>query len=65
MCFAATDTTSNTMARILQLLSEHQDVQNKIRTELLAASPDGADIPYDRLIELPYLDAVCRETLRL
>ncbi|GJE84316.1 cytochrome P450 [Phanerochaete sordida] len=63
--FAATDTTSNAMARILQLLSEHQNVQDKMRAELLAAGPDGSDIPYNRLIELTYLDAVCRETLRL
>ena len=58
------DTTSNALARILHLLSEHQDVQDKLRAELLDASEAG-DIPYDQLIALPYLEAVCRETLRL
>ncbi|KAJ3559692.1 hypothetical protein NM688_g189 [Phlebia brevispora] len=64
LVFAATDTTSNALARTLNLLAEHQDVQDKVRAELLAAS-QGEDIPYDQLVDLPYLDAVCRETLRL
>lgn len=63
--FAATDTTSNALARIFHLLAEHQDVQDKMRAEILEASPDGEDIPYDQIVELPYMDAVCRETLRL
>lgn len=65
LVFAATDTTSNALARIFQLLAEHPDVQDRLRAELTDAGPDGADIPYDALVELPYLDAVCRETLRL
>ena len=63
--FAATDTTSNALSRILQLIAEHPDVQDKLRAELIEASPDGEDIPYDDLVALPYMDAVCRETLRL
>ena len=60
------DTTSNALARILDLLAKHQDVQTKLRAEILAAMQEhGAEIPYDILTELPYLDAVCRETLRL
>ncbi len=62
--FAATDTTSNALSRILHLLTTHQDVQDKLRAEILEAG-QGQDIPYDQLVELPYLDAVCRETLRL
>lgn len=53
------------MARILHLLAQYPDAQDKVREELHEASPDGEDIPYDRLVELPYLDAICRETLRL
>lgn len=63
--FAATDTTSNSLARIFHLLSERPEVQDKLRAEILEASPDGEDIPYDTLVGLPYLDAICRETLRL
>ena len=65
LVFAATDTTSSALSRTFHLLAQHQDVQDKIRAELKDASPDGTDIPYDELVSLPYLDAVCRETLRL
>ncbi len=44
----------------------NQDVQGKLRAELHDAQEQyGAEIPYDELSALPYLDAVCRETLRL
>ncbi|OBZ67715.1 hypothetical protein A0H81_12340 [Grifola frondosa] len=62
--FAAMDTTSNALALTLDLLSQHPDVQEKLRKEIVEAR-DGRDLPYDELVELPYLDAVCRETLRL
>ncbi|GJE84919.1 cytochrome P450 [Phanerochaete sordida] len=65
LVFAATDTTSNALSRIFHLLADHQDVQDKMRAELMEAGPDGEDIPYDTLVALPYMDAVCRETLRL
>ena len=63
--FAATDTTSSALGRTMQLLAEHPDVQEKLRAEVLDARDSDEDIPYDRLMELPLLDAVCRETLRL
>ena len=60
------DTTSNALARTLDLLAEHTDVQDKLRAEILEAIREhGSELPYDVLTELPYLDAVCRETLRL
>ncbi|EJF55944.1 cytochrome P450 [Dichomitus squalens LYAD-421 SS1] len=63
---AGVDTTSNVLSRVLHLLSQNQDVQDKLRVELHAAQEQyGRDIPYDELGALPYLDAVCRETLRL
>ena len=61
---AGMDTTSNAISRLLHLLALHPDVQAKLRDELLDAGVREA-VPYDQLIELPYLDAVCRETLRL
>ena len=64
LVFAAMDTTSNALARTLQLLAEHPDVQEKLRREIVDAR-NGQDIEYDELVELPYLDAVCRETLRV
>ncbi|KAI0355248.1 cytochrome P450 [Trametes cingulata] len=62
--FAAMDTTSNALAITLSLLAEHPDVQERLRREILEAS-NGEDLGYDTLVSLPYLDAVCRETLRL
>lgn len=65
LVFAATDTTSNALSKTLQLLAEHPDVQNKLRAELQTAGGAEQDIPYDELVSLPYMDAICRETLRL
>lgn len=60
------DTTSNALDRTFDLLSRHQDVQDKLRAEVTEAIRKyGPELPYDVLTELPYLDAVCRETLRL
>ncbi|KAF4597348.1 cytochrome P450-dit2 [Pleurotus pulmonarius] len=66
LTFAAVDTTSGALARTLHLLSEHPEVQAKVRAEIRTAKEKfGGDLPYDELVSLPYLDAVCRETLRL
>ncbi|KAK7466378.1 hypothetical protein VKT23_005102 [Stygiomarasmius scandens] len=65
LIFAAMDTTSNALSRILNLLSTHPDVQEKLRQELLEARRMSEELSYDALVELPFLDAICRETLRL
>ncbi len=62
--FAGMDTTSNALSRTLCLLAAHPDAQEKLRKEVLEASK-GGDLDYDGLESLRYLDAVCRETLRL
>lgn len=67
MVLAGMDTTANTLSRILQLLAEHPDVQEKLREEIVnAAETEGFDgkLDFDKLMDLPYLNAVCRETLR-
>ncbi|KAJ4473285.1 cytochrome P450 [Lentinula edodes] len=55
------------MARLLHLLSKHPEAQDRLRQELVEAKrqKDGQDLTYNELTELPYLDAICRETLRL
>lgn len=55
------------MARILHLLALHPSVQDKMRQEIIEARKECQDreLSYDELVALPYLDAVCRETLRL
>ncbi|KAI1788591.1 cytochrome P450 [Ganoderma leucocontextum] len=63
---AGVDTTSNALSRVLHLLCMNQEVQTRLRAELREAQEQyGKDIQYDELCALPYLDAVCRETLRL
>ncbi|GJE97229.1 cytochrome P450 [Phanerochaete sordida] len=63
---AGTDTTSNALARVLHLLCVHRDAQERLRDEILEArAQNGGDLGYDEVVALPYLDAVCRETLRL
>ncbi|OSD05177.1 cytochrome P450 [Trametes coccinea BRFM310] len=62
---AAVDTTSSALSMILHLLAKNPRVQDKLRDEIRAARDGGKDIEYDTLVSLPYLDAVCRETLRL
>jgi len=66
LTFAAMDTTSTALARILCLLAQHQDVQDRLRSEIRQAKKeDGSDFGYDDLERLVYLDAIMRETLRL
>ena len=59
------ETTSGALSRIFDLLSHHQDVQEKLRQEILAARKEHGELSFDTLMALPYLDAVCRETLRV
>ncbi|TFY58649.1 hypothetical protein EVG20_g8067 [Dentipellis fragilis] len=65
LTFAAMDTTTSALSRMFQALADHPDAQDKLRTELLEACAGGQDLSYDELNDLPYLDAVTRETLRL
>lgn len=63
---AGTDTTSNALTVTLEMLGRKADVQDKLRAEIVEAQERyGEDIPYDELVALPYLDALCREILRL
>ncbi|RPD69487.1 cytochrome P450 [Lentinus tigrinus ALCF2SS1-7] len=64
LIFAGMDTTSNALSRTLCLLAIHPDAQEKLRKEVLEASKNG-DLGYDGLESLRYLDAVCRETMRI
>ncbi|KAJ7336312.1 cytochrome P450 [Mycena albidolilacea] len=57
--------TSSALSRTLHLLAQYPDVQEKLRQEIRSAQQEGADISYDQLNSMVYLDAICRETLRL
>ncbi|KZT00831.1 cytochrome P450 monooxygenase [Laetiporus sulphureus 93-53] len=62
--FAGMETTSNTTGKILEYLAHRKDLQEKLRSEILEAS-NGEDLPYDTLMQLPLLNGVYREHLRL
>ncbi|KIJ63129.1 hypothetical protein HYDPIDRAFT_113701 [Hydnomerulius pinastri MD-312] len=65
LVFAATDTTSGALSRTLLTLAHHPDAQKKLREEYKQAKAEKGELTYDDLVNLSYLDAVCRETLRL
>lgn len=60
---AGHETTSNATAWCLYALAGAPDVQARLREELLAWPTDNPTM--DELNELPYLDMVVRETMRL
>jgi len=59
------ETTSSALTRCLECLAQHQEVQDKLRLEIRQEKEKHGILSYDHLVNLPYLDAVCRETLRL
>ncbi|KJA27949.1 hypothetical protein HYPSUDRAFT_34187 [Hypholoma sublateritium FD-334 SS-4] len=66
LIYAAMDTTSSALSRTFHLLAIHQDMQDRLRAEIKEAKrQQGGNLPYDQLVGLPYLDALCRESLRL
>lgn len=68
LVFAAMDTTSSALARMLHILALKPEIQDQLRQEFATARESlaaGAEIDYDTLSEMPFLDAFCRETLRL
>ncbi|CUA76607.1 Cytokinin hydroxylase [Rhizoctonia solani] len=62
LIFAGHETTSGALTRVLQLLGSNPSIQAHLRAELQEAPEE---LSYDELSALPYLDALCRETLRL
>lgn len=63
---AGSDTTGITLAQILQHFAEHPDAQKKLRKEIADARGSRNEDPsFEVLAQLPYLDAVVKETLRL
>lgn len=63
--FAGHDTTTSALTRILWILSHNLEAQERLRNEVTQARAVHGDLDYDTLMNLPYLDAVCREMMRL
>ncbi|KAI9066851.1 cytochrome P450 [Trametes sanguinea] len=65
----ATDTTSTTLVRTVQQLALHPDAQARMRQELTEATSGIGrtllDMDFDSFTQLPYMDAIIRETIRL
>ncbi|KAL5408614.1 hypothetical protein PMIN04_011337 [Paraphaeosphaeria minitans] len=63
---AGSDTTSNTSCALLYHCLRNPEALAKLHTELDHAIPDASQVPtYAQLKDLPYLDAVIKETLRI
>lgn len=63
---AGSDTTSNTSCAILFHCLKHPQVVKKLQAELDAAIPNSQDVPnFDQVRDLPYLDMVIKETMRI
>lgn len=65
MLAAGSSTTSHTVTFCCWQLMRHPEAANKLREELEKAFPDKGDIDERKTMELPWLDAVIRETMRL
>ena len=64
---AGSDTTANTLAMLMHYAVSTPGVLSKLQDEIDAAVPDDADVipTHDMVRDLPYLDRVIRETLRV
>jgi benzoate 4-monooxygenase len=63
---AGSDTTSNTSCALLYHVLTRPDVGRKLQAELDAAIMDVDQVPtYAQVKDLPYLDAVIKETMRI
>ncbi|KAL1438652.1 hypothetical protein MTO96_047846 [Rhipicephalus appendiculatus] len=62
---AGFETTSNTMALVTHMLIHYPEVQEKMREELFAVLKPDEPITYNTIQNLPYMNCVILETMRL
>ncbi|XP_025603008.2 cytochrome P450 6a2-like [Athalia rosae] len=63
---AGFETSSSTISAALYELAQHQDVQDKVRQEILDSSDENnGEVTYESVKEMKYLHMVFQETLRL
>ncbi|KPI35953.1 Trichodiene oxygenase [Cyphellophora attinorum] len=65
MLAAGSSTTSHTAAFASFLLTRHPDAQRRLREELAAAFPLQDEMDIRKTVDLPFLDGVLRETMRM
>ncbi|KAH7937655.1 hypothetical protein HPB49_014187 [Dermacentor silvarum] len=59
------ETTSNAMALVTHMLVHHPEAQEKVREELLSVVGPEEAITYNTIQNLPYMNSVIQETIRL
>ncbi|KAH6929249.1 hypothetical protein HPB50_025216 [Hyalomma asiaticum] len=62
---AGFETTSNTMALVTHMLVHYPEVQEKMRGEILSVLKPDEPITYNTIQNLPYMNCVILETMRL
>lgn len=65
MLAAGSSTTSHTVAFACFLLARHPQVQEKLRREIFATFPDPVEMDPTKALNLPLLEAVLKETMRM
>ena len=65
MLAAGSSTTAHTATFTCWELTRHPEAAKKLREELERTFPDRNEIDETKMMDLPYLDAVIRETMRL
>ncbi|XP_037523305.1 cytochrome P450 3A8 [Rhipicephalus sanguineus] len=61
---AGFETTGSTMAYLSYLLAKHQDIQDRLRDDVLAVLKRDGAFTYDNVFGIKYLDQVISESLR-
>ncbi|KAL6042878.1 hypothetical protein QOT17_024194 [Balamuthia mandrillaris] len=64
LLLAGHETVMTTLSSVMRILPEHPEVWRKIQQEVRSVVPDGADLTYDHIQNLPYCTAVVKEVLR-
>lgn len=65
MLAAGSSTTSHTAAFACWLLTRHPEAQAKLHEELSTAFPELENIDIKQTVDMPFLDGVIRETMRM
>lgn len=63
--FEGHDTTATGISWAIQMLGNHQDLQEKVFLEIQKVCGDSVDVTLDQLSQLKYLECFIKETLRL
>ncbi|RWS20481.1 cytochrome P450 3A8-like protein, partial [Leptotrombidium deliense] len=62
---AGYETTSSALGYVMHILVNHIDVQEKVREEIMQLWKKDGKLDYNTVSNLPFMDAVINETLRL